>query len=593
MNLIYKKSFLITLLFLLVFPPLLYASDLKIDLSVDKKEVGLDDYLRLTVKVSSDSISSMPNAVISGLEEFETLGKSSGTQVSIVNMDMKRSYTTTYTLRPRSSGKTVNLKASVKSGSKTFFSNGVDVKLVKSTAGQGQQNSGRQSGQNQNPFGNFGQSPFGNFARNPLSLFNRGFQRGYKKDDFILQATVSSPNVYVGEELIYTLSFYRAVQIMSQINYDFPNTKGFWKETIADDKREEASSQTIAGREYIVVKIPLILYPLTDGKIKLGKSKIAFQPDAFSGKISLESNSFEINVLPLPADGKPADFSGLVGDYSITSTIDKTEVIAGKPVTLEVNVTGRGNVHAIEEPKRPDLSGFEVYEPETAENISKSPKGSSGKKSYKYIIIPSEEGKIDVGGFSINWFDPKTKTYKEAKTKKVTISVLPSKQMKRANRNDDKKSVDEKKEPPKKKHFSFSIAGLILIAIALLMLKIFVPKKKKAEKKLEPELSLSEQAEVQLSEAEERLRKGDADGFYLKIDGALRELICEKKNISQDEPIIDAIKAKLEIEDSPLLQMALELFRKSDTMRYGPVIASKEEMEEAYQSAKEILDNLS
>lgn len=58
--------------------------------------------------------------------------------------------------------------------------------------------------------------------------------------------------------------------------------------------------------------------------------------------------SVKIQVDPLPQ--RPANFSGGVGKFNITASIDKKEVKAGEPITIRVVVGGIGNLKLLKQP---------------------------------------------------------------------------------------------------------------------------------------------------------------------------------------------------------------------------------------------------
>ena len=76
-----------------------------------------------------------------------------------------------------------------------------------------------------------------------------------------------------------------------------------------------------------------------------------------------------INVKPLPEAGKPADFSGAVGDFSFNVSLSKTELKASESLQAKVEVKGNGNLKLIKLPKISLPSSLEVYEPEHNENV--------------------------------------------------------------------------------------------------------------------------------------------------------------------------------------------------------------------------------
>ena len=390
--------------------------NLDVSIATDKTNVPLNDYLTLEVTISGDDSGSIENPEIKGIEDFNVLGISTGTQISIVNMSMHKAKTFTYTLQPKTAEKRARIQASIEYEGKNTSSNVIEVMITKATKQPPSRNGRRAPNMFDNFFGR--REPFGSFG-----------SRNIRKDDFILQAHVDNSEVYVGQEIVYKLNFYRAYNIWSDAQYNFPNANGFWVELLPDANKMTSREITIAERNYIINEMSLLLYPLTDGEKIIEPGTIKFQPNAFSPAIQLESNKVKIKVLPLPDSGKPKDFSGLVGEFEISVALEgattSPERETGKPVTVNVSVSGNGNLHAIQKPSFSEIENVEMYEPEILEDFNRTSSGSQGLKTFKFILIPEKEGSLQIGPFTTNYFDPKTKTYKNLATDTVTLEIKP------------------------------------------------------------------------------------------------------------------------------------------------------------------------
>jgi len=389
-------------------------SDLEVSIETDKSTVSVDDYLTLEVTISGGDSGSVENPDISGIENFEVLGITTGTQISIINMSMHKSKTFTYTLQPKKAGEKSKISATAEYDGTKATSNTIEVTIVQPNQTPNSRSRMRQP----NLFGDF----FG--KRDPFGTFG---SRNIKKDDFILQSHLNSSEVYVGQEVIYNLSFYRAYNIWSNAQYNFPNANGFWVELLPDDQKMITRNETIAGRNYLINEMATLLYPLTDGEKIIEPGTIKFQPNAFSPPLQLESNQVKLKVKPLPEKGKPADFSGLVGDYEIQLSQENIttsgEAEGGKPVNIGVTISGSGNIQSIQKPSFPKNENGEMYEPEVIENFKRTPLGSRGSKTFKFIFVPEKEGSITIGPFKTNYFDPKTGAYKFLATEPIMLDV--------------------------------------------------------------------------------------------------------------------------------------------------------------------------
>ncbi|HEY7697538.1 MAG TPA: BatD family protein [Vicinamibacteria bacterium] len=126
---------------------------------------------------------------------------------------------------------------------------------------------------------------------------------------------------------------------------------------------------------------------------------------------------------PLPTDGRPANFSGAVGQYELGLEVDKEKVAAGDPLTVDVVVQGQGNLKTVEVPELPTPQNFRAYEPKTEEKLAATPSGFGGEKRWEFVLVPSSPGRYQVGPLSFSYFDPKTERYVETSADPVTLEV--------------------------------------------------------------------------------------------------------------------------------------------------------------------------
>ena len=107
----------------------------------------------------------------------------------------------------------------------------------------------------------------------------------------------------------------------------------------------------------------------------------------------------------LPIGNQPADYSGIVGQLNIKSDISGTSVKANESITLKVTVSGSGNLKLLEAPKIAFPSDFEVYDPTINNNFKTTSEGTSGVKSFEYVIIPRHAGNYEIPETKFSYFD--------------------------------------------------------------------------------------------------------------------------------------------------------------------------------------------
>ncbi len=403
-----KTPLLILLAAGLALAPAATAAQPQLSLSADKNKVGLDDTVELQLSISGDGASSAGEPVIEGVEHFDLLGTSHGDQLSIVNMNITRSTTYRYSLRPKKAGESVTLRAKVAVGGTNYLSGTVTIETTKGGGGAGQQPPGMFN----LPPGVFNfPSPFGMPANN--------------KDDYILQARIAPTTVYVGQESIYTLAFYQGADVYSNINFGPPALKNFWTEQPEDGQRHDTKPARLGGRNYTLTEMRILLYPMEAGDAAIPPATISFQPNPFTAPMTINSNQLKLKVKPLPEKGKPAGFSGLVGNFTIASAVRQKSSAVGQPFTLAVTVSGRGALHAIPKPEEPAIDA-ERYDPEIKDAFHRTAHGNEGSRTFNYIYVPKKQGTLSIPPFSLTFFDPASATYETVKTGPLTLPVAPA-----------------------------------------------------------------------------------------------------------------------------------------------------------------------
>jgi hypothetical protein len=146
-------------------------------------------------------------------------------------------------------------------------------------------------------------------------------------------------------------------------------------------------------------------------------------PFASRVAVVVASEPVEIDVRALPENGRPRDFSGLVGDFDIAATIDNTRAVTNEALTYRVRIGGQGNVRTMPEPEIDFPSGFEVYPPDVTEQVDRVGDSISGSKEYEYVLIPRTPGSRTIPAVQIDYFDVNSGTYATVATQPIDIEV--------------------------------------------------------------------------------------------------------------------------------------------------------------------------
>jgi hypothetical protein len=133
----------------------------------------------------------------------------------------------------------------------------------------------------------------------------------------------------------------------------------------------------------------------------------------------------EVKVLELPAEGRPPDFHGAIGTFSITSDVSPSNADAGDPMTLRMRITGSGSFDRVDSTMLEHLDQWKTYPPRSSFNTS-DPIGFSGMKTFEQPVIASKPGKQTLPALSFSYFDPSARKYETARSAPLSVTISPS-----------------------------------------------------------------------------------------------------------------------------------------------------------------------
>jgi hypothetical protein len=131
-----------------------------------------------------------------------------------------------------------------------------------------------------------------------------------------------------------------------------------------------------------------------------------------------------VRVLALPEAGRPAGFTGAVGSYSFTAGVRPAAVAAGEPVTLTLEIRGRGNIGSLAAPQVSAGDRFKAYEPKLLRK-ELSEDGSGGRLVFEQTLVPRSTASTPLPAVSFGYFDPERRSYQEIVRGPFPLEVRP------------------------------------------------------------------------------------------------------------------------------------------------------------------------
>lgn len=383
--------------------------------------VVVGDQFRLSYTVTTQNVRDFKAPSIKGFEVLMGPSRSeqSSTQIINGNVTSSSSITFTYILLAQNVGNYSIGGASIVANGSQILSNSVKIKVL-------QQDQDGNSG-NSNGSGNSGRS-----SSNSASV---------SKQDLFIVGSASKTNLYEQEAFVLTYKIYTKESNLRLDNAKLPDFKGFHSQEIQLPSNARWTQEHYKGRNYFTaVYRQFVLFPQQSGKLfiapaqfDLTVAKAIQSSDPFDAFFNGGSNIAEIrksiatpkiavNVNPLPA-GKPADFSGGVGSFNITSSINSKDVRTNDAITIKLVISGTGNLKLISNPNIKFPENFEVYDPKVDNQMRIVREGLSGSKVIEYLAIPRDAGTYKIPGVSFSYFDISSRSYKTLKTEDYVINV--------------------------------------------------------------------------------------------------------------------------------------------------------------------------
>lgn len=274
---------------------------------------------------------------------------------------------------------------------------------------------------------------------------------GGNEQPFFGELIVPKDSAFVGEQIPIELRFYFdhriSFQPYPQGQLPIIDGDGFVTRRYPEPIEKR---QFISGKEFSVLIYKTAISGVKAGKLELRSAYQEFllhlpltrhRPNGFddffdqapfadlfdSGPrkdVKVETNGMTLDIKPLPAAGRPPNFSGAVGQFTVAASIQPWRTKVGDPVTLRVEVRGLGNFDRMEEPTLTETKGWRSYHP--SEDLTLlDDVGVSAVKTFNFPLT-AEAVTTRSPEVILSYFDPVAETYAEAKAPAVPVEISGS-----------------------------------------------------------------------------------------------------------------------------------------------------------------------
>lgn len=578
------------------------AQDALFTASADRQKVGTGEQFEVTFTVSAPDANGVTNFRQPDFSQFVLLsGPNQSTNIQFINGRGSASVSYGFVLYARQTGKQSIGPASVDYRGKTLKTESLPIEVVQ--------------GKTQQPQAQADQQPV-------LNL----------EDKIFVRAIPDKQQARQGEQITITYKLYWSTAITSYDLVKAPTYEGFWTEDFEMPRQPAVSVEDYQGKRYQVATIrKTALFATQSGKLKIEPIQLRtvvqvpakrksndpfdmFFNDPFFNRAQTAPYDFKSNPLTLSIEAlppSPAGFSGAVGKFSFSASIDKKSAKAGDAITLRLSVAGTGNVKLLSLPKPTLPSDVESYEPKLSEEISRDSGIIKGKKTAEYILIPRNPGQRTIDPVSFSYFDLDKKQYLSARSARFDIEItagrdfsagggsLVSKEGVRMLGEDIrflKLSSGEFRNPKSSAGSAWFFGAMALPPMMFVGALLYRKRMEKIYGDM-PRLLFQRagsEAAKRLKNASTLLAQGNTESYHSEVSRALTGYLVHKLQIppasfSTDEAVMKLEQRGVSAETAAKLRACME---RAEFARFAPGADSKTARQDLLQTAKQVINQI-
>ncbi len=305
----------------------------------------------------------------------------------------------------------------------------------------------------------------GTFVIPPFTVIHRG--RTHRTNEIPIRVTkdtsgpyliceieAPSERIYVGQEADLELKIYvrkfrqDGLELSAQDLWGQFDSRASRLGVFADvgnvtPYETKRKSSTGELHEFYMYVMQRTVYAASAGLLDLGEIEVVFKyPRRLTRNRSFLFNRWSISearwltkrpeipdilVLPIPTEGRPLDFNGAIGRYTISARARPGEVPVGDPVTLTMTISGEGPLEQLLPPRLEQVEvlsrDFEV----SGESLAGEIRGQ--RKLFSQTIRALREDVTEIPPISFSYFDPHTGRFDTAWSKPIPLVVTPAERL--------------------------------------------------------------------------------------------------------------------------------------------------------------------
>ena len=565
------------------------AAAIQFEASVDRTRASQSEPIRLTLSITSDEQLSQVTPAFE-LKGFHVEGPATSTRMEMRNADITFSRELTYVLYAKQAGTFTIGPFQLEMDGERYETKPITVEIV-----QGASRS----------------------------------QAGQADDPLFVLARADHEQAYVGQQVTVSYDLFYRVQLRNVSFNKLPTFVGFWTEDLFVAQQLESHQEVRGGVSYNVAPLRRVaLFPTGAGTHAVGTLAVScdipqqrrggalddfFAGDPFFGRsrsVLRQSEELQIEVLPLPEQGRPAEFTGAVGRFQLSVEAQPTQVAVGDPVTLRVLVEGEGNMAAVQPLQVDTAAGVKLYDPKVEEEERVTNGVYGGRRLFEYILIPEQGGTLNIPPLRFAYFDPYQARYEVLESAPITIYSEGSAEEEGVSYGLSRRDIEAVGEDIRyikpdaeilgtasmlyNSYWFWTLQGALPLAFLALLVW------QRHQRRLQGDVAYARQRRAK-GEAGRRLARADAlieagteAEFYGEVRAAVLEFVADRLNLAAAGLTIEVCAEALTVRqvEAETIAALRDLLTRCDFARFAPAGGPPTDREAARRLAGEVIAGL-
>ena len=337
---------------------------------VDRTDVSVNDVLTLTIRVGANLGSGRPSLDV--LEnDFELLGTTTSSSFSNINGNVQSWTEYRISLKPENIG-TLTIPA----------------------------------------------FRIGNEATQPITVnvSERAQITGSSNNDIFLDTSVSKDEVYVQEQLVFTIRLYYSLRFNQGAQLSTPQVENSVIQQLGSDQNYQ---EIVDGIRYDVTERRYVIFPQSSGELVIPPIYFSATVGGRNGlnrllnrssptrQINLTSETHQLTVMPIPdtftgQTWLPASNLELRENWSNGSNT----IEVGDSLTREIRLLASGlNSSLLPDIAHPTVDGVRFYPDQPKREDSADTRGVISSRTESVAIVPARAGTFELPEISITWWN--------------------------------------------------------------------------------------------------------------------------------------------------------------------------------------------